>query len=338
MATQNYTTSYDNPTSNVKLLEGKKILAYPLDLGSSALDKYGTEEQFMMIRINTDQKTTRLKNDDVSGAVVVSTNRRQGIGLGNHALNGNITHKTDDSAMRILHGDKAVDAEPWVIQKGMVRLDKVIVLPMPMEHSVQTSLTYNDQFESTNLTILGDMMNNNAVDTIGGVASRAKNYVLTKIVNGVKSGMTNEQAMRAEDRQALNPKKEVMYEGFGFRSFTFTYQFAPRSLKESDTVRDIIETLRYYALPELQAGKVNYIFPAEFELSFMLGQKDNPYIPKIGTSVLRRVGVNYMPNSVWSSLPNGAPLSLSLSLDFLEMELIDRTRVFNPNSVISSGY
>jgi hypothetical protein len=81
-----------------------------------------------------------------------------------------------------------------------------------------------------------------------------------------------------------------------------------------------------------------YVLPSEFEVSFMLGQKINPHIPRIATSVLKRVSVDYMPNNVWSSLPNGAPLSLSMSLEFLELELIDRSRIYNKKQPITSGY
>lgn len=104
-------------------------------------------------------------------------------------------------------------------------------------------------------------------------------------------------------------------------------------------VREIIETFRYYALPEISPAKFFYLLPAEFDISFILGEKPNPNIPKITTSVLQRISVNYSPNSgVWSTLPNGAPLAIDMTLDFMEIELVDRKRVFDKDSVITSGY
>jgi hypothetical protein len=129
-----------------------------------------------------------------------------------------------------------------------------------------------------------------------------------------------------------------MFSGFSFRRFSFTWQFAPKSIQESDMVRDIIETFRYYALPEITGGKMFYIFPSEFEISFMQGQRDNPNIPKITTSVLENIAVDYSPNGVWGTLPNGASIATRMTLNFLELELVDRTRVWNSNSTITSGH
>jgi len=277
----------------------------------------------------------RGRGDKVTGKVMVAANTRQGIKVATEPFS---SPKNDDPDMKIKYGDKTVNDQKWTTLKGMTRLDKVIVLPMPQEHTVNTSLKYNDEFASTDLTKLGDMMNNSAAGTASNLWTMAKTSVIAGIVNKVKSGATNEQSLLAEEGKVANPKKEVMYESFGFRTFNFSYQFAPKNEKESQMVSDIIETFRYYALPELMEGKMYYIYPSEFEISFMLGGVDNPHIPKITTSVLKRISVNYMPNSIWSSLPNGAPLSLSISLEFLELELVDRARVYNEKSPITSGY
>lgn len=335
MATTNDNTG---PTSNVGLLEGKRILQYPTGLGSTAQDKYGADQHYMIFRINTDSKTSMLKDDTATGTVVVAAGTRQGTGIAS-TPRFNVYLKTDDKDMRIKHGDAVADKPlGWLTQKGMQRLDKVIVLPMPMEHTLSTRLKYNDEYESTLITKVGDMVNTSG----GGLASdgitQLKNAVISGAANTIKSGATSTQAGLNEDRRANNPKKEVMFESFGYRSFSFSFQFAPKTEEESEMVKDIIETFRYYALPEISEGKLHYIFPSEFEITFMQGSTENIHIPKITTSVLRSISVNYMPNSVWSTLPNGAPLSLSISMDFLELEMIDRSRVYKKDSPHTSGY
>ena len=335
--------SLASPTSNINVLRNKKILQYPIGLGSKEFDDYGQQQQYMLFKINTDEKATTLKDDAVVGGVVLAANTREGISVETMLR---VSAKNKDPDMRIKYGDKTVDGTRWLTQKGMVRLNKVIVLPMPSEHYVSTAVEYRDDFASGDLTKLGDILNNSAAGVASDLFRMAKNNAVAGLVNkfmaGDKKGNANyeheKQAANAEDHVATNPKKEVMFDSFSFRKFNFKYDFAPKSEAESDMVRDIIETFRYYALPELNAGKFFYIFPAEFEIAFMQGQLDNPHIPKITTSVLKRVTVNYAPNNVWSTLPNGAPLSLSMNLEFLEMELVDRSRVFNEKSPITSGY
>jgi hypothetical protein len=205
---------------------------------------------------------------------------------------------------------------------------------MPNDHRVDTSLKYDEQ-DQTMLSKVLDNLNqakNNPIDLAKGMAIRAKNMAA-----GSTPGY-NTAAADAADGLLWNPKSEIMYKGFGFRRFSFDYHFAPKSVGESELVRDIIETFRYYALPESVYDKLYYLFPSEFEISFMQGQRDNPNIPRIATCALDRIVVNYSPNSVWSTLPNGANNSLSMTLSFIELELIDRTRVYNPEEIATSGY
>lgn len=317
--------------SEIELLKNKKILQYPIGLASSDVDAYGDDVQYMLFKINTDEKSTKLREDSSLGTVQSST--RQGTGI-----RAGIQSKNTDPDLVLRFGEAAVNKEKFYDQKGMIRLDKVVVLPMPNDHNLKTSVFYRD-VDQTMLTRGGDMLN---AARAGGLASdlatMGKNATLSALVNLIKSDATNTDALLAEERLAINPKKEVMYQSFDFRSFQFTFQFAPKSLEESRMVNEIIETFRYYSLPEISPGKLFYIFPSEFEISFMKGQKENPNIPRVATTVLRSVNVNYSPNGVWATLPNGAPVALTMNLDFMELELIDRKRIYNPESIVTSGY
>jgi hypothetical protein len=330
---KNRSQTYELPKSNINVLADKRILQYPLGLGNTELDDYGQEQQYMMFKINTDEKTTALREDVKGAEVSIALGNRAGTGF---ASKRNVKPKAADPDMVIKYGEEAVKNTQWVSQKGMVRLDKVIVLPMPSNHRVLTQVDYSEEQQSE-LTRLADNLNQGP-----GLAKDLwrwrKNKALSKTINAAWSGATSERALLAGERLLDNPKMEVLFSGFHFREFSFQFQFAPKSQEESEVVRDIIETFRYYALPEITAGKMFYVFPSEFEIEFMQGQRNNPNIPKITTSVLKDINVDYAPFSVWSTLPNGAPLSITITLNFKELELIDRSRVYNPESVITSGY
>lgn len=313
--------------TDIDVLSDKKILQYPLGLGSSALDAHGEEQHYVIFKINTDEKTTRLRDDNFTGNVVSAS--RVGTGVATKLIDA----KNTDPDITKLYGDAAVKKERWTVQKGLRRLDKVIVLPMPNEHTVGTKVGFSE-VDQTLLTRLGDIGNQDAGNTIWEYLRLKKNSVLASAA----FGSTNATALNAEDHIVVNPKKEVLFQGFGFRNFSFSYLFAPKSEEESEMVKSIIEAFRYYALPEISSAKAFYIFPSEFEISFMQGQKINPHIPKIATTVLESISVNYMPKNVWAVLPNGAPLALSISMQFKELELVDRLRVANKESTITSGY
>ena len=184
------------------------------------------------------------------------------------------------------------------------------------------------------------MANSQPGDLASGAWSEFKNWMLAggTYSDRIPHDVTNKQALLNEERLATNPKKEVMFYDFGFRTYSFSYQFAPKSPGESEMVKDIIETFRYYSLPEIAPGKFHYIFPSEFEITFMQGNNENPHIPRITTSALSDITVDYLPNGVWSTLPNGAPLALSINLQFLELEKVDRSRVWKKDAPDTSGY
>ena len=323
-----------------QLLKDKRVLQYPTGLGSNVKDRHGNNSQFMMFQIRSDEKATKLRDDNALGPAVV-TNSRVGIGVRTNPVDFKSNAKNADPSLRVLYGEDAVNKENWRTQKGMTRLDKVVILPMPNEHTVGTSIRYNPNYDPGTLTKAGDTINQLGGDVTAEIRTLGKNAGISALVNKAGGGLltTDLTALLAEDRLALNPKKEVMFDSFGFREFSFRYQFAPKSEQESNMVREIIETFRYYALPEISPAKFFYLLPAEFDISFILGEKPNPNIPKITTSVLQRISVNYSPNSgVWSTLPNGAPLAIDMTLDFMEIELVDRKRVFDKDSVITSGY
>lgn len=325
--------SYGSISSNVEVLKDKKILQYPIGLGSTEFDDHGKEQQYMMFKINTNEKTTSLRGDKQIGDVTTAVGTRNGIRTTSGGAG--IFDKSADPDVSIKYSNE--DKTKWVKQKGMVRLDKVIILPMPNDHNVNTSLEYT-KLKQNLLTQAGDMLNQQGSDLVSAGVTKFKNWLGAAGVNALKSGATSEEALLAEDGLLSNSKMEVRFTGFTFRKFSFSYQFAPKSQAESEIVRDIIETFRYYALPELTLGSMYYIMPSEFEIYFMQGQRDNPNIPKVTTSVLENVSVNYSPNSVWSTLPNGANLAINMTLNFVELELVDRSRVYNPESLITSGY
>lgn len=339
MATINSSTT---AASDIAALKGKKILQYPVGLGSNVKDRYGNDAQFMMIRIISDEKGSTLRNDSKTGQATQAQVTAGGVGTVTQISSGEgVTPASADQDLVNLYGSGA-DATPMVAKKGKVKLDKVIVLPMPNSYDVGTTIVYNNNYNSSMLTKAGDLWNSIGEGAGGELAKLAKNAIVSGLVNRIKSGATDIPALLAEEGLALNPKKEVMFDNFGFRSFSFRYTMAPKNAAEAKIVNEIIETLRFYALPEISKGKLFYILPAEFQIEFMLGAKINPSIPRVATSYLQGISVNYAPQNVWASLPDGSPVSLDISLNFLENELIDRNRVFATNSdgtqSITSGY
>jgi hypothetical protein len=131
----------------------------------------------------------------------------------------------------------------------------------------------------------------------------------------------------------INPKVEVLFALTPQRQFNMEWLLAPKNEKESETVKRIIQTLRFHSAPELSyigaggIGAPSFIPPAEFDITFYNKGVENTNMPRINTCVLERIEVQYDPTGIYSTFRNGHPVGVRLSMAFRETEIIHKKRV-----------
>lgn len=127
----------------------------------------------------------------------------------------------------------------------------------------------------------------------------------------------------------INPRVEVLFSTTNQRQFIFEFLLAPRNEQESKTIEQIVRTLRFHAVPELNPTTfgLTFIPPAEFDITFFHKGIENVKIPRINTCVLNRIDVDYSPQGVYSTFKNGYPVAIRLSLAFTEIEMLHKARV-----------
>ena len=121
---------------------------------------------------------------------------------------------------------------------------------------------------------------------------------------------------------------EMIFNGIDYRNFSFTFKFTPRTRKESDVVNNMLHAIKDAMLPakygtgsSIAAFKV----PHEFVIRFMKGTHINPYIDQIGLCACTGVDIDYGGDK-FSTHPSGDPVSIDATLQFRELELMERTR------------
>ena len=137
---------------------------------------------------------------------------------------------------------------------------------------------------------------------------------------------------------AVNPREEQFYTGPQFRSFSYTFDFWPRSQQELDAASNIISLFKYHSAPGMEsksAGRM-FIVPSEFEIHYMYidsadGEaKNNTYMNKISKCVCTSVDVNYGPEGEFKAFSKtGAPIHYKLALGFTETEFITKNNIYN---------
>ena len=208
------------------------------------------------------------------------------------------------------------------------RLKAAIALYIPNQLSARYSAGWGEEDTATFSMLakvgseIGKTLTGNAdVQRTGGVAGE---IITALAVNAAPFG--KEMALAAG--LASNPKKEQAFKNVDFRTFTFEYQFAPRSETEALNVQNIIRAFKYHMHPEFKSSDAFlYIYPSEFDIVYYKGTNENLNIHRHTSCVLTEINVNYTPNGVFNAFPNGMPTQINLTLTFKELMLLSKETI-----------
>ena len=129
---------------------------------------------------------------------------------------------------------------------------------------------------------------------------------------------------------AVNPRNEQYYNGPGFRSFSYTFDFYPKNASEAQDVQKIVKLFKYHSSPAMEeaatAGRF-FIAPSEFEIHYMFKDSLNPHLHKVSRCVCTDVDVRYGPEAQFSTFDDGQPTTTQLTLGFTELEFITKEKI-----------
>lgn len=136
-----------------------------------------------------------------------------------------------------------------------------------------------------------------------------------------------------------NNRVEMVFEGIGRRTFSFSFKMMPKSEKEAIDVDKIVRMFRFYMAPSFM-GNVSQsrtmIVPSTFDISYLYSHGNrNNFLNKISTCVLESCNVTYGGERVQFYRPtsngmhgDGAPpVETQIDLQFKELEIITRERI-----------
>lgn len=131
--------------------------------------------------------------------------------------------------------------------------------------------------------------------------------------------------------QAFNPQLQVLFTSVGFRSFQFDFTLTPYSQEEAEEIYKIVKIFKYRASPEIVPNSIfsQGLFqkvPDQFKIEFFNKGIENMHVHKIGTCVLTNINVDYAPMG-WATFGDGHPVQTKLTLQFQEIEIIDKNKI-----------
>ncbi len=122
---------------------------------------------------------------------------------------------------------------------------------------------------------------------------------------------------------APNPHITALFQGVALRTHQFNWKLAPASQQETETLSEIINSLRAAMLPGRGNNNLTLRFPDEVEIFLMGTNAEHMYHFK--TAVIKTMSTNFAPDGVLSFFgKNGAPTAVTLDIDLTETSIHTR--------------
>ena len=229
-------------------------------------------------------------------------------------------------------------------QNNRRKLDTTITLYMPDTVNMTYGAAYQqDNLSDYKLPFYGQLV----ADTFSQLGTGKD--IFSIISNGAQAAVLNPLAatkgtvvdslipidvILREKGLAINPQVQVLFKAVELRTFQFEFLFTPYSQEEAANVRDIIKAFKFHAAPEIgkptgsdnPGNAIFFVVPSSFLIDYQFNGESNESINKIGECVLETVTVDYATNG-WVTFEDGSPVQTRMTLQFKEIEIVDKTKV-----------
>jgi len=227
-----------------------------------------------------------------------------------------------------------------------VTVSKEIVGEVSLLEQSQMTIT---ESQSWSQEAAGGIIDQLVAKGVGGLSSGGPGGAIEAVISGgegIKDTLVDQKdkwvskfgglgGVAVADKLALNYKGPD-----GVRSFTMEHTFIPRSKKESDLIREIINYFRASSSPELnrEEGEKNkgsfytsYKFPHLFKVIRMAGNDRNKNYPPYDICYCKGVSVKYGDEMGTTFFDDASPISYNLSLSFEEIAIQNKDQIENEN-------
>ena len=225
--------------------------------------------------------------------------------------------------------------------RTFVKTGRTIALYMPPQLNVSYGMEYSESEISGASEILYGIFkgfqNTGRIDLKGLQSGPAANLLkdqATSMVNAIP-GLGGARDLRSIELGAIpSPKMELMFRGVSRREFSFAFTFLPESKYDMLEVQAIIEEFKLRMHPEFDAnsGTRRQSIPDIFEIAYHHTQGRNLNLHRIASCFLKKMDVTYGGDQFQTfksdgDSMDGAPIRTTMTLNFGEIELIDREMI-----------
>jgi len=187
------------------------------------------------------------------------------------------------------------------------------------------SQSFNTVKELFNSDIAGSFGNQ-----IDDVTQRAiTSAIAGKAIDALGGNVRPNSVIGRSSGAILNSNLELLFSGVNLRTFPFSINFSPRNGDESDMVLSIIKALKSSMAAKKNTaegatgqGGIFLRAPDVFQLRYLQGNRDHPFLNSIKDCALTGMNVNYTNSGTYATYGDGTPVSIQMNLTFKELNPI----------------
>tara|TARA_B100000123_G_scaffold265370_1_gene236352 strand:- start:422 stop:1333 length:912 start_codon:yes stop_codon:yes gene_type:complete len=166
----------------------------------------------------------------------------------------------------------------------------------------------------------------NALDAAGDKTTRdlASSFFASKAVNILGGNTSLDGVLARSSGQIINPNMELLFNGVTLRSFSFSFDLAPRDERESDTIKRMLRIFKQnmQAKKSSDGGNSSGLFlrsPNVFQLNYKTGRRNHNFLHKFKPMALLNMSVNYTGAGTYATYDDTTPVHMKLDLSFQEL-------------------
>lgn len=217
-----------------------------------------------------------------------------------------------------------------------------IYLPIPQQVSDALAVSYGDDtinpIQAAGLSTIdsllkpeeikkntSDIINSLTSGNIAGVDEGTKKAIQSILagtaVNQLGANVNPNSLISRASGSILQSNLELLFSGVTLRSFPFIFDFVPREKREADQVRSIIRTLKKAMSPKSRSALFIQA-PKVFQLQYVSGQRDHPFLNRFKLCSLTDMAVNYTASGTYATYEDGTPVHIQVQCVFKEINPI----------------
>jgi hypothetical protein len=256
------------------------------------------------------------------------------------------------SADAVLQRDRILEKFDTSNDRRPRRSIHQIILPIPDRVSDNNSAAWTEGTINPVAAAVGEisyesMKSNNLLsgtfanifkkaEQIGSTIAQDKDKITSStagmVVNALFGQTSIESVLSRNSGQVFNQNNEFLFNGVTVRpAFTFSFDLTPRDHKEGQVIKEIIRLFKYHSAPKKNVRAIDTsqnttgLFisaPDVFELKYMMGRKEHPYLHKFKLCALTQMSVDYGASGAYATYADGTPVHMKLTLQFQELSPI----------------